>query len=76
LRQNFKSHLIEYVKHITANGPKALQVVKEICDSTVAMKEDEALEFERERAAENVLSGQCIEGISAFLEKRAPNWKS
>lgn len=75
-KENFKSHLIEYVKRITANGPKALQVVKEICDSTVAMKEDDALEFERERASENVLSGQCIEGISAFLEKRAPNWKS
>ena len=74
--ENFIRHVSEYVKSITANGPKALQVVKEICDSTVAMKEDDALEFERERASENVLSGQCIEGISAFLEKRAPNWKS
>jgi len=64
------------VKRITANGPRALQVVKEICDSTVTMEEDDALEFERQRAAENVLSGQCIEGISAFLEKRAPKWKS
>jgi len=40
------------------------------------MEEDQALEFENERAAENILSGQCIEGISAFLEKRAPYWKS
>ena len=64
------------MKRITANGPKALQVVKEICDATTTMKEDEALEFERQRAAENVLSGQCIEGISAFLEKRAPKWES
>jgi methylglutaconyl-CoA hydratase len=75
-KENFKSHLIEYVRRITANGPKALQVVKEICDSTVTMQEDEALEFERQRASENVLSGQCIEGVSALLEKRAPDWKS
>ena len=75
-KENFKSCVIEYVKRITANGPKALQVVKEICDATTTMKEDEALEFERQRAAENVLSGQCIEGISAFLEKRAPKWES
>lgn len=74
--ENFKSHVIEYVKRLTANGPKALQVVKEICDATVTMPEDDAFEFERARAAETVLSGQCIEGISAFLEKRAPNWKS
>ena len=74
--ENFKSHVNEYVKRITANGPKALEVVKEICDSTLTMPEDEALEFERKRAAENVLSGQCIEGISAFLEKRSPQWTS
>ena len=64
------------MKSITANGPKALEVVKEICDSTFTMAEAAALELERQRAAENVLSGQCIEGISAFLEKRAPKWKS
>jgi enoyl-CoA hydratase/carnithine racemase len=74
-KENFKSHVIEYVKRITANGPKALQAVKEICDATFSMDENDALKFERERAAETVLSGQCIEGISAFLEKRAPAWK-
>ncbi len=74
--ENFNSHVTEYVKSITANGPKALEVVKEICDSTFTMEEDQALGFENERAAENILSGQCIEGISAFLEKRAPKWKS
>ncbi len=30
---------------------------------------------EREKAAENVLSEQCLEGIGAFLEKRPPDWK-
>jgi len=75
-KENFKSHVIEYVKRITANGPKALQVVKEICDSTFTMEEAEALKFERQRAAENILSGQCIEGISAFLGKKSPKWSS
>jgi len=74
--ENFIVHVIEYVKLITANAPKALAVVKEICDTTFTMAEKQALEFENERAAENVLSGQCIEGIGAFLEKRAPKWKS
>jgi len=74
--KDFISHVTEYVKSITANGPKALEVVKEICDTTLTMAEEQALEFENEKAAENILSGQCIEGISAFLEKRVPDWKS
>ena len=74
--ENFISHVTEYIKSITANGPKALAVVKEICDTTFTMEENQALEFENEKAAENILSGQCIEGISAFLAKRAPDWKS
>ena len=73
--EDFIGHVTEYVKSITANAPKALAVVKEICDTTFTMAENKALGFENERAAENVLSGQCIEGISAFLEKRAPKWK-
>jgi len=74
--EDFIGHVTEYVKSITANAPKALAVVKEICDTTFTMAENQALGFENERAAENILSGQCIEGISAFLEKRAPKWKS
>ncbi len=74
--EDFVSHVTEYVESITANGPKALAVVKEICDTTFTMAENQALECENEKAAENILSGQCIEGISAFLEKRAPKWKS
>ncbi len=73
-KENFRSRVTEYVESITANGPMALQVVKEIIDSTIPMDEDEALAFEREKAASNVLSGQCIEGITAFLEKRTPKW--
>ena len=73
-KENFRSRVTEYVESITTNGPMALQVVKEIIDSTIPMDEDQALAFEREKAASNVLSGQCVEGITAFLEKRAPKW--
>jgi methylglutaconyl-CoA hydratase len=75
-KKDFQSHVSEYVKRITANGPMALRVVKEIIDSTLTMNEVEALAFEREKAAENILSRQCIEGISAFLEKRPPKWSA
>ena len=72
--ENFNSQVVEYVKSIIANAPGALRAVKEIIDSTPTMAEADALAFERERAAENILSRQCIEGISSFLEKRPPKW--
>ena len=73
-QKNFQTHVIEYVESITANAPMALRVVKEIVDITLTMNDDEALAFERNKAADNILSRQCIEGISAFLEKRQPKW--
>ena len=48
-KENFRSRVTEYVKSITTNGPMALQVVKEIIDSTFALDEDQALAFEREK---------------------------
>jgi enoyl-CoA hydratase/carnithine racemase len=73
-KENFRARVTEYVESIAVNGPMALKVVKEIIDSTVSMDENQALVFEREKAASNVLSGQCVEGITSFLEKRAPKW--
>lgn len=72
----FRQHVLEYVKQITANSPSAVSAVKQIIDATASMEENQALKFEREKAAENVLTEQCIEGITAFLEKRNPDWKS
>jgi enoyl-CoA hydratase len=73
-RGNFMQHVVEYVKKITVNSPGALSAVKQIINATATMEENEALEFEREKAAENVLSQQCLEGIAAFLEKREPKF--
>ena len=75
-KEKFKHHVLEYVKQITANSPSAVSAVKQIINATATMDEDEALKLEREKAAENVLTEQCIEGITAFLEKRDPDWKS
>jgi enoyl-CoA hydratase len=73
-QKDFQTHVIKYVEGITANAPMALRVVKEIVDTTLTMNEEEALAFERDKAADNILSRQCIEGIGAFLERRKPKW--
>jgi len=75
-KENFIQQVETYVQSLVSNGPKAIESVKHIIDSVVGMPEAEALALEQEQAAINILSGQCIEGIGAFLDKRAPKWQS
>ena len=72
--KSFMADTMDYVKKITENCPGSLKAVKEIFDETMTMDENAAMAFEREKAVENVLRGDCIEGIGAFLEKRTPKW--
>ena len=74
--EKFMHRVLDYVKQITTNSPSAVCAVKQIINATATVEEDQALKFEREKAADNVLTEQCIEGITAFLEKRNPDWKS
>ena len=74
--ENFAAQVETYVDGLVSNGPKAMETAKRIIESTTGMPQEEALNFEREQAVDNILSGQCIEGIGAFLEKRAPKWPS
>jgi len=73
-KENFDMHLDRFIENLKKNSPAALKVVKEIIDSTHGLDETNALEIERIKAVDNLLSGQCIEGIAAFLEKRKPCW--
>ncbi len=72
--KSFMADTMDYVKKITENCPGSLKAVKDIIDETVIMDEKAAMVFEREKAVENVLRGDCVEGIGAFLEKRVPRW--
>jgi len=75
-KENFMQQIETYVESLVSNGPKAIESVKRIIDSAVGIPAAEALVLEKEQAAITILSGQCVEGISAFLEKRAPKWQS
>jgi enoyl-CoA hydratase/carnithine racemase len=72
--KNFMAQVETYVKNLISNGPQAIKSVKHIVDATMDLPEKKALAVEKEQASLNIMSGQCIEGISAFLEKRAPKW--
>ncbi len=74
--ENFMPQILQYVADLTANSPRAIEAVKRIITESIDLPVDVALKLEREQAADTILSGQCIEGIGAFLEKRAPRWTS
>jgi len=73
---NFVQQVDRYVADLLSNGPHAIQAVKEIITDSMDLPLDVALKLEREQAVDTILSGQCIAGISAFLEKKGPRWPS
>jgi enoyl-CoA hydratase len=67
-------HALALAGKIAQNGPRAvrhsLSVIRRSMDQTL----DESLDFEKEQAVSLILSGECIHGVAAFLEKRAPDF--
>jgi len=59
---------------IARNGPRAvrhaLTVIRQAQELTMA----QALELERQEAVELITSGECIQGITAFLSKQPPEF--
>jgi len=70
---DFLQQVETYMESLVVNGPRALKSVKHIVDTAIPLSEKKALAIESEQAVDTILSGQCIEGISAFLEKREPD---
>ena len=75
LKKDFIRQVETYVNNLMTNGPQAINSVKHIVDVAMDIPEKEALIVEKEQATINIMSGQCIEGIGAFLEKRTPKWQ-
>jgi enoyl-CoA hydratase/carnithine racemase len=72
---NFLEHVLDHAESLAANSPAALAAVKEIVNAAGSLPLDQALELELDLAARTILSGQCIEGVGAFFEKRPPRWR-
>lgn len=54
------------------NGPAALRAIKRVARAMDQL--EPALEAETAAAVECILSGEAIEGITAFMHKRPPKW--
>ncbi|MDV3126567.1 crotonase/enoyl-CoA hydratase family protein [Mycobacterium sp. 21AC1] len=65
---------IELAERITANGPLAVAVTKEIIVKSAEWSEDEMWKKQGELITPVFMSNDAKEGAIAFAEKRAPNW--
>ena len=61
-------------KTIAANGPRAVRAALEVIRKSLDLPLEKALALELDRAAILVASGEFIYGVSAFLEKKPPEF--
>ncbi|MCH9643062.1 MAG: crotonase/enoyl-CoA hydratase family protein [Actinomycetia bacterium] len=61
-------------ERITANGPLAVAVTKQVIAKSADWSEDEMWKKQRELISPVFASKDAMEGATAFAEKRKPNW--
>ena len=61
---------------IASKSNKVLKIGKEAFYKQIEMPLDKAYKYTSKVMCENMMTLDAREGISAFLEKRKPNWKN
>jgi enoyl-CoA hydratase/carnithine racemase len=59
---------------IANNGPEAVRRALKVIRKTPDLSYMDALEMESQEAIDLILTGECVHGISAFLERRKPEF--
>ena len=65
----------ELANSITKNSPNAISKIKMLIDRGLDIEMNDAISMESDYSAANFASKDQLEGIQAFFEKRAPNFK-
>ena len=67
---------LELAKKITAKSALTLKIGKEAFYRQIEMPLEEAYRYASEVMVENMMARDAEEGISAFIDKRRPNWEN
>jgi enoyl-CoA hydratase/carnithine racemase len=73
--QELESAVLELVEAIARSSPYTVATGKQAFYAQVDQGEHDAYEHCKVVMAENALAGDAQEGMSAFLQKRAPTWR-
>jgi enoyl-CoA hydratase/carnithine racemase len=66
---------IALARHIASKSATAIRIGKPAFYAQIEMDFGEAAEFAADVMVDNMLEDEAIEGIGAFIAKRAPNWQ-
>jgi enoyl-CoA hydratase len=72
---NLTAHAEKLAQTIISRGPQAIKKAKELTRAALNSKQSAGLEGEREAFGMTFESGEAQEGMRAFIEKRAPQFK-
>ena len=61
-------------RQIAVNGPGAVRSSLSVIRQSMNLSLNDALSYEKKKAVSLILSGECIHGVSAFFEKRVPDF--
>ena len=65
---------MELANKIASKGPTAIKLTKKVINQGIETRLEEGSAYETRDFAECFASGEAKEGMTAFLEKRKPNW--
>ena len=65
---------MEMANKIASKGPVAVKLAKKVINEGIEEKLDKGSEYETDEFGECFAKGEAKEGMTAFLEKRKPNW--
>lgn len=65
---------LELAQVIADNGPEAVRHALKVIRKTPDLSYMDALQMESQEAIDLILTGECVHGISAFLESRKPEF--
>ncbi len=71
---NLTRRVEEYAANLLTSGPHALAVAKDLISNLAGMPLEEAKEYTAKVIAELRCGSEAQEGMTAFLEKRKPDW--
>ena len=71
-----EEEVVKLAEIISSKSGKVLKIGKEAFYKQLDMPLDKAYSYTSEIMSENMMTQDAKEGISAFLEKRIPNWKN